>query len=323
MASQALKNFHAMSAGLVWVLELRRCLAASKHGVVALPYIERCVHTVMRAICTRSVSAQAVTGEFSTLAAEMPTPTNADTQVFRDLIQRAKNFKNHSILSATAAQPYLRRCLLTLSKLTTSLSLKFASLLQTPPCYVPSLGLYPMSPSSRPSIEPAFQMPPMNLASKSDILSLNMDTGSSISVHESPHAAVFRQKTAGMFSHVSGNRIVVPFADLTFNGKALPHHEYIDLDSAENVRDLGKLASESSTAGLKLITYHGDGGCGFTLTCHFRDQIHSRRVYVTTGFFHRVFQTHLERRTPSQTYLLRAVVLRTVRREHSETSTVC
>jgi hypothetical protein len=70
-----------------------------------------------------------------------------------------------------------------------------------------------------------------------------------------------------MFSDVSGSRLVVPYANLTFRGDSLPNHEDIDLDSVDDVRSLGQLASESSAAGLRLITYHCEGNCDSDLTC--------------------------------------------------------
>ncbi|KAJ7882998.1 hypothetical protein B0H14DRAFT_2565078 [Mycena olivaceomarginata] len=75
-----------------------------------------------------------------------------------------------------------------------------------------------------------------------------------------------------MFPYVSGHRLVVPrtvpYADLTFASMTLPNHEYIDLNGADDVCALGRLASEFSAAGMNLVTYHArQPNCVSGLAC--------------------------------------------------------
>ncbi|KAJ7797272.1 hypothetical protein B0H14DRAFT_2619141 [Mycena olivaceomarginata] len=102
---------------------------------------------------------------------------------------------------------------------------------------------------------------------------------------ETPCSAMFHQKTTSMFSYMSGSRLVVPYADLTFRGNSLPNHEYIDLDSVDNGRSLGQLASESSAAALRLITYHCEGNCDSDLICLFVIRSTHDLTTFNTGFF--------------------------------------
>ncbi|KAJ6479539.1 hypothetical protein C8R47DRAFT_1074608 [Mycena vitilis] len=81
--------------------------------------------------------------------------------------------------------------------------------------------------------------------------------------------SIYRQKLTGMFVTMSGAVITVPYADLAFRSLSLVNHEYVDLDSQDDLDAAKLLCDNARHSGFTVVGYHSstDGECGTDLTC--------------------------------------------------------
>ncbi|KAF8180936.1 hypothetical protein K438DRAFT_1841489 [Mycena galopus ATCC 62051] len=92
-------DLQSIHIDLIAQQEIHHLLAESKGAVSALPYIEHCVHTIIRATCAKGQSAaQVTTAELAALCAEMPPVLTPDRNIFTSLIELYTNISEHGKL---------------------------------------------------------------------------------------------------------------------------------------------------------------------------------------------------------------------------------
>ncbi|KAJ7848178.1 hypothetical protein B0H14DRAFT_2583197 [Mycena olivaceomarginata] len=72
-----------------------------------------------------------------------------------------------------------------------------------------------------------------------------------------------------MFASMSGSTLTVPYADLTFAGRSIINHEFLDLVSSDNITVASGLIKCAYTHGISVVGYHSNSGgiCMGGITC--------------------------------------------------------
>ncbi|KAJ7083507.1 hypothetical protein C8R43DRAFT_1142696 [Mycena crocata] len=83
-----------------------------------------------------------------------------------------------------------------------------------------------------------------------------------IAVHvcskENPRAAVFRQPLSACFTYLSAQGVRLTYANFTLAGLSLPNHDYICLDSADDIAELKKIDVLASSHQIQIRKFHFD-----------------------------------------------------------------